>query len=360
MNSEQLNRKQINVGLIGYGMGGRVFHAPLIHHVEGLHLSMIRETRPENIKIANSRYPEAEIVAEASDVIHHRDIDLVVLAVPNKFHYALAKEALEAGKHVVVEKPFTVTSREAEELILLAQKYGKMLTVFHNRRWDSDFLTVKKVIQSEMVGRLVAYESHYDRFRNTLRPNSWKEEGSLGTGLLYDLGSHIIDQAQVLFGLPEAVTGFTAAQRDNSSIVDSFEIILHYPNLQVTLKSGMLVKEPLPKYIVSGTEGSFVKYGLDVQEEALNKGELSLADETWGLELDKNWGTLNTGYKGLNLRGTVESERGNYAAFYENVCAVIRDEEPLQVTAEQAKNTIRIIELAMQSSEEQRTMIFRI
>ncbi|UII23419.1 oxidoreductase [Fulvivirga ligni] len=350
--------KNIKVGLIGYGMGGRVFHAPLIHYVEGLELVKIRETRAENISIANERYPNAKIVSDAQEIIQDSAIDLVVVAVPNKAHYSLAKEALLAGKHVVVEKPFTVTSKEADELIALAKEKQKVLSVYHNRRWDSDFITVQKVLKDDKLGRLVEFESHYDRFRNTIRPNTWKEEGSLGTGLLYDLGSHLIDQVQVLFGLPHSLTAFISTQRDNGNIADNFELLLHYDQLKVTIKSGMLVKEPLPKYIMLGTNGAFVKYGLDVQEAALNEHTKSLDDEDWGKEPENKWGVIHYEEDGEDFRYPVKSEPGNYPAFYQNVYQAIVGEGELIVTPEQARNTIRIIELAMQSHEEKRTVKF--
>lgn len=351
--------QKIKVGLIGYGMGGRVFHAPLIDYVTGLELVMIRETREENIKIAKSRYPQAEIVSDASLIINDPEIGLVVLAVPNSTHYSLAHAALSADKHVVVEKPFTVTSAEADELIKLANEKQKVLSVYQNRRWDSDFLTVKKVLDSGKLGRLVEFESHFDRFRNFIKPGTWKEEGSLGTGLLYDLGSHLIDQAQVLFGLPKAVTCFMNVQRDNSHIVDNFELILHYPGIKVTIKSGMLVKEPLPKYILLGTQGSFVKYGLDVQEAALNEAEKSLEDQDWGQEPESQWGTINYQDAQGDHRETVESVNGNYPAYYENIYEAITGKSELQVTPQQGRNTIRIIELAMKSHEEQRTITYQ-
>lgn len=350
--------KHIKAGLIGYGMGGRVFHAPLIDHVNGLDLVKIRETREENIKIARGRYPHAEIVSDAQHIIDDTNIDLVVLAVPNSAHYPLAKASLLAGKHVVVEKPFTITSEEADELIQLAGEKQKVLSVYQNRRWDSDFLTVKKVLESGKLGRIVEFESHFDRFRNFIRPDTWKEDGSTGTGLLYDLGSHLIDQAQVLFGLPDAVTAFMNVQRDNSSIVDNFELILHYNNLKVTIKSSMLVKEPLPKYIVLGVNGSFVKYGSDVQEAALNEGQKSLNDEDWGQEPENQRGVINYQNEQGDHREIVEGERGWYPAYYENIYQSIVGEGELLVTPEQARNTIRIIELAMKSNEEKRTIAY--
>lgn len=351
--------KTLQVGLIGFGMGGRVFHAPLITNVAGFHLNMIRETRPENIRLIQERYPGVAVVADAEEILRNKEIDLVIVATPNRFHFEWAKKALEAGKHVVVEKPFTVSSAEADELIALSGKLNRLLTVYQNRRWDGDFLTVRQVIASGMLGKLVAFESHFDRFRNNIRPDTWKESEDAGTGLVYDLGSHLIDQVQVLFGLPEAVTAHLETQRNDTAIVDSFEILLHFPELTVTLKSGMLVREPLPKYILSGQEGSFVKYGMDVQEAALDDGQKP-GSKTWGMEPEANWGTINTSTSGLNLRGKVETLPGNYLRFYENVCSVILGEAALIVKPEQARNTIRIIELAMQSNQEKKTIPFSV
>lgn len=345
----------IKVGLIGFGMAGRVFHAPLIDHVEGLQLSSIRETKKDNIEIIKERYPQAKIVDSSEAIFNGLDIDLIVIAVPNKYHYEIAKQALLAGKHVVVDKPVTVTSAEAQELINIAKEQKKVLSVYQNRRWDSDFLTVKKVIASGKLGRIVEYESHFDRFRNDIRPDSWKEEGSLGTGVLYDLGSHLIDQALVLFGLPESVSADIRVQRDNSEIPDYFALMLEYGEFKVTIKSGMLVKEPLPKYIISGTEGAFVKYGMDIQESTLNEAKITLSDPKWGEEPEEIWGVLNTVKDG---RRNLKSEKGNYAAYYENVQAAINGNEDLFVTAEQAANIINIIELAMKSNEEKRTIPF--
>ena len=198
--------EKINVGLLGFGMAGRIFHASTISCVKGLHLSKIRETKEANRLIIKQRYPGAVVVNTTEEILEDENIDLVVIATPNLTHFNLTKQALLAGKHVVVDKPFTVTSQEAEELIHLANAQNKLLSVYHNRRWDSDFQTVQKVIQSALLGKLAECEIHYDRFRNSLRPDTWKEDGVLGTGVLYDLGSHLIDQAQVLFGLPLMVT----------------------------------------------------------------------------------------------------------------------------------------------------------
>ncbi len=350
----------INVGLIGFGMAGQTFHAPTISCVKGFFLSKIRERKEPNISIIKERYPTTTIVNDTHQILNDAAIDLVIIATPNTSHHKLATEALNAGKHVVVDKPFTVTSEEAGELIELAKKQNKILTVYHNRRWDSDFKTVQKVIASGLLGKLAECEIHYDRFRNSLRPDTWKEDGVPGTGMLYDLGSHLIDQAQVLFGLPKYVTAYLRSQREHTRIVDNFEIIFDYGHLKVSLKGGMLVKEPLPRYILLGNNGSFVKYGLDVQEEHLAAGLKPHQSAAWGEEPEQTWGIINTEFNGIEFRGKVKSERGNYTGFYQNLCKALKGEEELIVMPSQAKNTIKIIELARKSNEEKRTVGFEV
>ncbi len=219
------------------------------------------------------------------------------------------------------------------------------MTVYQNRRWDSDFHTVKKVIDSYLLGNLVEYEAHYDRFRNTIRPDTWKEDGVLRTGLVYDLGSHLIDQALVLFGLPKTITADLRTQRQNATIIDNFEMILDYGKLKVTLKGGMLIKEQLPHFILLGNNGAFIKYGMDVQEEALIAGLAPNKSLNWGEEPESLWGTINTEFNGLEFQGKVKCERGYYVGFYENVCKAILGEEELAVTPEEARHTIRVIEI---------------
>jgi scyllo-inositol 2-dehydrogenase (NADP+) len=347
----------IRVGLIGFGMAGQVFHAPFIDAVEGMELTRIRESREENIQLANSRYPKATVTANVQDIFNDDAIDLVIVAVPNSAHYSLAKEALLAGKHVVVEKPFTVTSMEADELIALAEAQGKVLTVYHNRRWDSDFKTVQKLVQQQLLGNLVEYRAHFDRFRNAVRANTWKEEEAPGTGILYDLGSHLIDQALTLFGMPQSVWADIRTQREGSQIPDKFETVLFYDQLKVVLTAGMLVREPGPRYILHGDKGSFLKHGLDVQEEALKQGLFPKdLPTTWGVEPERLWGQLNTDIQGLHFIGKVESEAGDYRDFYKNVKHAILGEAELIVKPEQARDVIRVIELAMQSNEEKRVI----
>lgn len=345
---------QIQVGLIGYGVAGQVFHAPIINAVPGLKLAKVVERHGE---ASRQHYPWVEIVRNAEALCSDAAIDLVVIATPNDSHFELAQQALSAGKHVVVDKPLTTTSIQAQQLIDLAQQTDRVLSVHQNRRWDGDFQTVKQLIQQGYLGQLVEYEAHYDRFRNTLKPGAWRETPDLGNGILFDLGSHLIDQAQVLFGLPESITADVRVQRDGAKADDYFEIGLDYGALKVILKAGMLVRELGPHFILHGSAGSFVKYGMDPQEAALRRG-LTPAEPDWGLEPQTQWGTLNTQLGGLHFYGQLETIRGCYQAFYENVYQAIEQGAALAVQPEEARNTIRLIELALQSHAERRTLAY--
>lgn len=348
--------KNINVGLIGFGMAGKVFHAPIIANVEGLCLRKIFERKEANVKIINNIYPKAIVVSEVREILEDEEIDLVIVATTNATHFSLAKAALEAGKHVVVEKPFTTTVNEADELIALAIEKNRILTVHQNRRWDSDFKTIKKVVESGLLGNIVEYEVHYDRFRNVIN-ETWKEKDTPGTGLLYDLGSHLIDQAQCIFGMPSSISGDLRKLRENGKINDNFEVILNYDKTKVTLKAGLLVKEVGPHFVLHGDKGSFIKYGMDVQEEALKKGLTPNVSDAWGIEPDTLWGTINTTHMGLNIKGKIESEKGDYCGFYENVRDAISGKKKLNVLPDQARNTINLIEQATKSSNEKKTII---
>jgi len=352
------NKSKINAALIGYGMGGRVFHAPIISSIPGFNLAKIYTTKQESAEKAKSLYPDCEIVNDTKDIFSDDSIELVAIATTNQTHFPLAFEALNAGKHVVVDKPFTVTSHEADQLIETAEKNNRIISVFHNRRWDADFRTVKKVIESGMLGNIVECEIHFDRFRNYFK-NSWKEADLPGSGLLYDIGSHLIDQAQCIFGEPSYITADLRKQRPGSRAVDNFELILDYGSTKVVLKAGMLVKEPLPHFIVLGDKGSFVKYGMDIQEADLNAGLTPMTKLNWGEEPKENYGTINMIVNGLNVRGQVESLPGDYREYYRNIYEAIALGAELEVTSQQARNTIKIIELAEKSSNMRCTVEYR-
>lgn len=344
----------IGVGLVGYGMASKVFHAPVIESVPSLRLKKIVERRGAE---SRGRHEGAETVREFGEVLADDDIELVVVATPNESHFELASRALSAGKHVVVEKPFTNTSAEAKQLTELARSQNRLVSAHHNRRWDGDFLTVRKILEGGLLGRLVEYESHFDRYRNEPRPGAWREQAGPGSGILYDLGSHLIDQALVLFGLPNEINADVRTQREFAKAADSFDVRLNYEGLSVTLKATMLAREPGPRFQLHGTEGSFVKHGLDPQEDALKLGG-SPKSEGWGEEPEELWGTINTQACGVHLRGRVETDAGDYAAFYRNVADAIRGRAELIVKPEEAANTIRVIELASESSAAKRTLPF--
>jgi predicted dehydrogenase len=348
-------KKTINTGIIGFGNSGQTFLAPFIDANPGFSLKKISTSDPVKGEKAKAVYPETEIVNDADAIINDDAIELVLIGTPNTSHLSLAKQALLAGKHVVVEKPFTITSADADELIAVAKQQKKILTVHHNRRFDSGHNTVKKVIESKALGTLVEYEVHYDRFRRELRRGAWREKPLPGSGILYDLGAHLIDGALELFGIPEAITCLMLTQRPGLQVEDNFEVILNYAGLKVTLKAGMLVKVPGPVYTLYGDHGTFIKYGMDVQEEALKK-DLKPNTPDWGIEPKEIWGKLTTEENGADITRTIKSESGRYQDFFQNVYDAIAEGKELIVKPEQSRQTIRVIELAFQSNREKKTV----
>ena len=274
--------KQINIALIGYGFVGKTFHAPLIQSVDGLKLAVVASGNEEKVK---QDLPEVTVIASAEQAIQHPDVDLVVIASPNATHAPLARLALNAGKHVVVDKPFTLDMHEARELIALAQEKQLLLSVFHNRRWDSDFLGIKQVIGQGTIGKVKHFESHFDRFRPEVRLR-WREQNVPGSGLWFDLGPHMIDQALQLFGLPQSVQGNIAALREGAEINDWAHVVLNYPQHKVILHCSMLVAGGVSRFTVHGDQGSVVKQNADRQEAQLLAGVIP-ASENWGRDDDK-------------------------------------------------------------------------
>jgi|WetSurMetagenome_2_1015567.scaffolds.fasta_scaffold00822_8 scyllo-inositol 2-dehydrogenase (NADP+) len=337
--------KTIGVGLAGWGMAGRVFHAPLVFATPGLELAAVVERTGDT---ARRRYPGVAIVKDAESLFRRDDVELAVIATPNATHFELARAALLAGKHVVIDKPFTVSSGEARTLMELAKSKRRVLTVFQNRRWDGDFLTVSALVRAKRLGDLKEFASHFDRFRPELKPYAWRERPGPGAGLLYDLGPHLIDQALVLFGTPRSLSADIGTERVNCATDDRFEIALSYDALTVRLGAGMLAREPRPRFFLRGDAGSFVKYGLDPQEEALRRGETP-PDKDWGAEGPGRWGTVEAADGGGVRRETVETIPGRYQEFYANVRAAIVDGVSVSVEPEQALETIRLIELAFES-----------
>lgn len=342
----------IKVGLAAYGMSGQVFHAPFISANPHFELCKIVERSKE---LSKERYPDATIVRSFEELIKGPAIELIVVNTPDSTHYEYARLALEAGKHVIVEKPFTSTTEEGEELIALAAEKGLMLSVYQNRRWDADFQTVQEIISKGLLGRLVEYESTFARYRNFIKPNTWKETGESGGGLTYNLGSHLIDQAIRLFGMPEAVFADIATMRTHGKVDDYFMIRFLRPSLapdvKVTLKASYLMREAEPRFVLHGTLGSFVKHGVDKQEAALLRGEMPDQPQ-WGEETEEEWGLIHTEIDGKEICRKYPGISGNYGGFYQNIYEHLRLGESLQTGAHDILNVIRVIEAAYQSQQE--------
>jgi scyllo-inositol 2-dehydrogenase (NADP+) len=361
----------IRTAVIGYGLAGRVFHCPFVHAVPGLELSAIVVSNPERAAEAKSGYPNARILPKFSDALEDPAIDLIVVGTPNETHFEIAKSALEAGKHVVIDKPITTSSAEARVLIELAKQQGKILAPYHNRRYDTDFLTIHKLVQDGTLGRITEVAAHFDRFRPLVRPNTWKESGLLN-GLLYDLGPHLVDQALALFGPPARVTCTDTTIRDITDIDDFLHITFEYetklPNGETRsmfyhCNATMLASDPAPRFRVHGTLGSYTKQGLDPQEQALIKGtrppELG-SPEPWLPEPESAWGTLTLGTK---LTEPVELSRnphpsitGDYRLYYANVRDAINGTAPLAIPSEDGYRVLRLLELARESSTQRKTL----
>ncbi len=305
----------IRVGLIGFGLAGRVFHAPLISSVEGLELAAVVERKSDK---AAGLYPGIHTYRSVEELLADSSIKLIVVATPNATHYPMTMLALEAAKHVVVDKPMGMTTGEIAELMELAGGLGLKLVPFHNRRWDSDFQTIQKVLDDKSLGTLAHFESTFDRWRPGLSSRAWKEEADQG-GLLFDLGTHLVDQALHLFGYPDFVGAEVKKERDGEGAKDAFTVRLHYySGLTVNLSANLLSTQPRPRFHLRGTSGNFVKWGLDPQEAAL--GEITRIDNPhWGLEPEEAWGALS-----IDKNGAVESTRpqpipGDYRGFYTGV-----------------------------------------
>jgi predicted dehydrogenase len=360
--------REIGVGIIGFGLACKVFHAPFVGAIPGLKLRTVVQRRGDE---AAKAYPEATIVRTVEELLADAAIELVVVATPNETHFPLAKQALAAGKHVVIDKPFAGSSAEARELMELATAKGVVLAPFHNRRWDGDFLTVRQLLEAKTLGRLVSFESHFDRFRPIPREGTWKETGNLANGLLFDLGPHLVDQALALFGAPTGVTASVRSDREGSEIEDAFDIMLSYPGmsgsagLTVWCRSSMVAADNSPRFLVHGTSGSFKKFGLDPQEPTLIAGaEVPLlgSPEIWLQEDESLWGMLTLApnpAEPSNLTKTVvPTEPGDYRHFYLNVRNAVLGTEPLTISAEDGLRSIKVLELARVSSSEGRTVPF--
>lgn len=351
---------KIRVGIVGFGASGRIFHATFLHTMSNMYelRTVVERHTDEAVKI----YPYIKTVRSTDELFDDPEIDLVIITTSNNLHYSLSKQALEKGKHVVVEKPMTIRSTEAFELIELAKKNKLILCPYQNRRYDSGYRTIKEIIEKKLLGEeILDCEIHFDRYRPELRGgNAWRERNEPGSGIFYDLGSHLIDQTLSLFGHPQTITADIRIQRTVANIDDYFDIRLDYGRLRVTLKSSMLVREMGPRYVLHGQLGSFIKYGDDTQEAALRNGVMPpKLDENndWGKEPNEDNGLLHTELKdGRIIKEKYETLLGNYGLFYEQLYHAIIHGKELEIRPEDGYNVIRMIELGLQSSQEKRTV----
>jgi len=331
----------LRVGLVGFGFAGRVFHAPVIRAVAGLRLAAIVQRHGD----PDPRYADTEFVRSVDELLT-RPLDLVVVATPNTSHHPIAKQCLRAGHHVVVDKPFTLTLAEAEELVQLAKHQRRIVTVYQDRRYTGDFATVQQVVSEGAVGRVVSYESHFDRFRPELKTGAWREQKLPGSGVWFDLGPHLFDQALLLFGVPEAIGADIRVERDGAVVDDAFDVTLYYPNARANLRASMM-RAPLgPTWIVNGTKGSFVKYGMDPQEAALKEGRTP-DEPDWDSESPELYGKLIT----PDATRTVPTLRSSFARYYENVRDVLLGKAEPAVTPAWSLDVMRGLVLAALSSE---------
>jgi scyllo-inositol 2-dehydrogenase (NADP+) len=344
--------KQINAALLSYGMSGQVFHAPFIDIIPGYRLYGVWE---RSKSLAKEKYSHIKTFRTLESLLADTDIDLVVVNTPSVTHYEYAKACLLAGKHIIVEKPFTATIAQAQELIALAKQKSLLISVFHNRRYDSDFMTVKSIIDANLLGDVIDAEIHYDRYTPMLSYKTHKETPTPAVGCIYDLGSHLIDQSLVLWGMPQSVYAHLAVNRPQSQVDDYIDIKLYYPKHTVTLKSSYYVREPLPAFQIHGTLGSFLKSRADIQEPELQSGKIPLGDN-WGKEPEAEAGLLHTEINGEVVKKIIPTLQGNYAAYFQNVLDAIVHGMPLAITGEQGMMVIQIIEAALQSYKERKVI----
>lgn len=341
--------QSIRVGLVGYGFASTTFHAPTLAAVPGLRLTVVVSRDAAKVQ---RDWPGMPVEPTAEALFARPDIDLVVIATPNATHAPLAAAALRAGKHVVVDKPFTVTLAEAQALDALARQTGRVLSVYHNRRWDADFLTLRRVLAGGELGEVMHFESHFDRYRPEVR-NRWREQALPGSGLWYDLGSHLLDQALQLFGMPEAISLDTAIQRAGGQADDWFHATLRYGPRRVILHGSALVARVGPRFTVHGQKGSLIKYGLDTQEDALKAGVRPPVVD-WGHDPEPM--QLSCWTDGVATQRDLACEPGNYPGYYAAVRDAVRGEGANPVPAADAIRVIRLIEMGLHSAAEQRVL----
>lgn len=339
-------QEPIRVGVIGFGLAGRVFHTAVVAATPGLELACVVQRSGND---AATLYPQAKQARSVEEMLGDISIQLVVVATPSYSHFELAKQCLHAQRHVVIDKPFTLTSAEAAELIHLAREKKLLLSAYQNRRWDGDFQTVQQVLAGGELGRIVSYEAHYDRFRRPPRLDVWRESGEPGGGTLFDLGPHMIDQALTLFGMPATIFASVRMERQHAVVDDAWDIFLGYEQphtMTVLLRSTLTACTPGPRYVIHGTKGSFTKWGLDPQEDQIKAG-MAFDAPGFGEDPESDWGELRI-CEGQTRR--VPTLKGDYRGYYANVRDALLGRAELAVKPAQAWRTTRLIELARESS----------
>jgi predicted dehydrogenase len=335
--------KPIRVGLIGFGFVSKTFHVPLLLETDGYEITAVSSSRPDDVSVV---LPNVDVVSDPTELAAHPDIDLVVVASPNETHAPLAEAAMQAGRNVVVDKPFTITVAEARHLAAVAKEKKVMLSVFQNRRWDSDFLTVQRAMREDLLGRVVLFESRIDRYRPEVR-DRWREKPGPGAGLLYDLGPHLIDQALVLFGIPDSVQATLAKQRRGGKTDDYFQLVLRYGEMAATLVAGSLVSGGSARFAVHGDRASLVKQKPDIQEDQLRAGMLP-GSPGWGMDPDD--AVLYNGPTGDSR--TLKAERGDQRGYYVALREALLGRAPNPVPPEQGATVMAIIEGALRAAED--------
>jgi scyllo-inositol 2-dehydrogenase (NADP+) len=344
----------IGVGLVGFGLAGRAFHAPVISAVPGLRLAAIVQRSGSE---AAQAYPLTRIVRSLDELLALPEIQLVVIATPNETHYPFARQCLAAGRDVLVDKPFTTSLQEALDLISFAKKCGRLITVYQSRRYDGDFQAISQLVHAGELGRIVRFETHYDRFRPSFKPNAWREQKVSGAGILFDIAPHLIDHAMQLFGRPEAVTADVRAERGGQAD-DAFDILLHYPNnLRALLGSSILAAAQRPRFVLFGTQGSFFKISFDPTEMNLRHGRIP-KEGPWGAEPEENWGVLTKAAADgtVTERRSVPGASTDYRDYYANLRDAINGRSQPFVTHQQMIDVMQALELARASSEQRRTL----
>jgi scyllo-inositol 2-dehydrogenase (NADP+) len=346
----------IECGLIGFGLGGRAFHAPFLASVPGLRLAAALQRKGND---AAAIYPKAKIVRTLEELLAIPSIQLIAISTPNDTHAPLTKACLEARKDVVLDKPFATTLAEAQELAKLAKKTGRFLTVYQERRLDGDFQTLEKMISDGELGRVIRFEETFDRCRPAIR-DSWKEKPGPGTGVFYDLGPHLLDHALKLFGPPEMLLADIRSERDGAPNDDAFDATFYYANgLRAYLSSTTLAPIARPHFRVLGTKGSYVKQGLDPQEALLRSGK-PVGGDDWGMEKEEEWGTLAQFDVTNTSQRKIPTLRGDYRKFYENVRDVLLGKAKPLVTLEEALHVMYALELAVESSAQRKALPWKL